>query len=114
MPTRARLGARLVVTLILDVFPETHEHLDTTPFVCIVMALFEFVTDAAGRCWWAAQRYSSLRELERMKSASEIPKNLKSLASSFEDMNEQVTGAILPKSGHAATTITAEARTAGC
>lgn len=44
LPKQARIGMRLVVAIILIVLPETHDHLTTTEFMVIVMALFAFLT----------------------------------------------------------------------
>ncbi|KAK5946142.1 hypothetical protein PMZ80_000282 [Knufia obscura] len=44
MPRWLRIGMRFIVALILVVLPETHEHLNTTQFVCTIMALFTVVT----------------------------------------------------------------------
>lgn len=39
-----RVGMRLVVAIVLIVLPETHKELNATEFVCIIMALFAWVT----------------------------------------------------------------------
>lgn len=39
-----RIGMRLIVAVVLVVLPETHDHLDTTQFMGIVMALIAFLT----------------------------------------------------------------------
>jgi hypothetical protein len=44
LPKQLRNGMRLVIAIILVVLPETHDHLNTTEFMVVVMSRFAFVT----------------------------------------------------------------------
>jgi low temperature requirement protein LtrA len=43
MPKSLRIGVRLVVSIVLIVLPETHDHLNTTEFMAVLAALFAFM-----------------------------------------------------------------------
>ncbi|KAJ6440117.1 low temperature requirement protein A [Purpureocillium lavendulum] len=44
LPKYPRIGMRLIVAIILIVLPETHDHLNTTQFMAVVMSLVAFLT----------------------------------------------------------------------
>ncbi|KAJ2968040.1 hypothetical protein NQ176_g9374 [Zarea fungicola] len=44
LPKTLRIGMRLVIAIILTVVPVTHEHLNATQFMVLVMGLIAFLT----------------------------------------------------------------------
>lgn len=113
MPRWARVGARLVVAIILIILPETHDHLNTTQFVCTVMALFVFVTlwETAGGLLKGASLYESWHGRHPPKEDQADSENPES---PFNDVNEQSLRAALPKTNQRTSTITSTEHTSGC
>lgn len=108
MPRWLRIGMRLVVAVILIVLPETHDHLNTTQFVCTVMALFAVVTlwETVGGLMKGASIFESW---EGRHPPEENGLDVESPHGLLGNACESPTDTSLPKNSHSTTTAARDA-----
>jgi len=102
MPRWIRVGMRLVVAIVLIILPESHKHLNTTQFVCTVMALFAVVTlwETLGGLMKGASVFESWEGRHPPKEDTPDVENPSEVLSDTNDNHED---ASLPKHSHSST-----------